>query len=150
MLALLALSSSPVALVVPAWACRLPMASPRIVMAADDGQSGKGFGPSSDSGAEERGRAILEEMRKQSSESKGSVSAPPVQADVPALGTEGSPVLGIAGFLIFAGVLSLFVGGPLWQAKGFNDDGSQPANTPSGTAPEAVPFGFAPKAPTTS
>ena len=115
----------------------------------NDDTVGKGFGQSStDKEAEDRGRALLDAMRQ----SNGATPATPAQKsiEVPeqsADATAESPILGVAGFLIFVGILSLFVGGPLWQPKGFDADGSQPADTPSGTAPVEAPFGFAPKPP---
>ena len=47
--------------------------------------------------------------------------------------------LGFAGFLIVGGIISLIVGGSLWEPKGFNEDGTPP--------PESTPaFGFVPTA----
>ena len=49
--------------------------------------------------------------------------------------------LGIAGFLILAGVISLFVGGPLWESTGMSAEDSMKA------ADSAPAFGFEPKRP---
>ena len=45
--------------------------------------------------------------------------------------------LGFAGFLILGGVVSLLVGGSLWEAKDVNADGTPPESDPA--------FGFVPK-----
>ena len=50
---------------------------------------------------------------------------------------KGQLTLGLAGFLILGGVVSLFVGGSLWEPKGFNEDGSPPEET-------SPAFGFVP------
>ena len=53
---------------------------------------------------------------------------------------KSSLTLGFAGFLIVAGIVSLVLGGSLWEPKGFNEDGSPPNDaTPA--------FGFTPKPP---
>ena len=114
------------------------------------GGGGKGFGKVDlNAAAEERGRKLLDELRAASNNDIGSDidGLDKEESLVPSTGEgEPSPVLGLAGFLILAGVISLFVGGPLWSGNGFNDDGSQPDNTPSGLAPDSPAFGFVPKA----
>ena len=99
-----------------------------------------------DSDAEERGRAALEAMRAASAD-KGYDSSLQGLQDRPAeepidpkefAEFKSKLTLGFAGFLIVGGILSLFVGGSLWEPKGFQDDGTPP--------PEDVPaFGFVPK-----
>ena len=79
---------------------------------------------------------LLEEMRAASE-----AGAPPAKAaasaappNVPAPSSEPPVLLGLAGFLILVGVASFILGGPLWEGKGFNDDGSQPEGTTTSLA----------------
>ena len=113
-----------------------------ILMAADEDTSGMGFG-NSNAEAEERGRKALEALRAASNE-KGyddtlqGLSAQPEEELVEVPQEFKSQVtLGFAGFLIVGGILSFVVGGSIWEPKGFNEDGSPPAeSTPA--------FGFVP------
>ena len=141
--ALLIASTAPSAFLVSLPAARPTLAQRNTLPVVMEDTSGKGFGkPSANAEAEARGRKMLEEMRASSSISDELDSAFDNAAEeniVPPLAEEGSspPTLGVAGFLLIAGALSLVVGGPLWEDKGSNDDGSQP-DTPA--------FGFAPTA----
>ena len=108
-----------------------------------DENAPKGFG--SNAGAEERGRKALAALREASGEKgyddtlqglKSSGEEPP--AEVPQE-FKSTVTLGFAGFLITGGILSLILGGSLWEPKGFEEDGSPPT--------ESVPaFGFVPTA----
>ena len=43
-----------------------------------------------------------------------------------------------------ASFLALFVGGPLWEPKGFNEDGSPPAEQVASSTQSTPAFGFVP------
>ena len=97
---------------------------------------------------EARGRAALEKLRDASAERgydstlQGLSDRPSAPEPTPEELSEfkSSLTLGFAGFLIVAGIVSLVLGGSLWEPKGFNEDGSPPNDaTPA--------FGFTPKPP---
>ena len=113
----------------------------------DEDTAGKGFGAPPRYDAEEaRGREALEKLRAATGE-RGYDSTLQGLQDKP---TAPEPTaeeleqfksqitLGLAGFLILGGVISLLIGGSLWEPKGANPDGSPPA------ADEPA-FGFVPK-----
>ena len=105
-----------------------------------DGDSGKGFAPQvarENADAEARGRKALEKLRAEAAAANAPPPAevPPEEVEVPEE-FKSDLTLGLAGFLILVGVVSLVVGGPLWESKQFDQD-SAPA--------EAGPaFGFVP------
>lgn len=116
--------------------------TPLIIMSSEDSTTGKGFG---DAAAEERGRKALEALREASGEKgydnslqglRSPEEEPPVEVPQE---FKSTVTLGFAGFLIVFGVISLILGGSLWEPKDFNEDGTPPAdNTPA--------FGFVPTA----
>ena len=53
-------------------------------------------------------------------------------------------VYGFAGFLILGGFISLFVGGSLWEPKGFENDGSAPMEQVASAQQASPAFGFVP------
>ena len=111
----------------------------------DETTSGVGFGAkSSYDDAEERGRKALEALKAASADKgydsslQGLQGSEETEVEVPQE-FKSTVTLGLAGFLIVAGGISLIVGGNLWEPKGFNEDGAPP--------PESAPaFGFVPTA----
>lgn len=141
--ALACLASSAVALRPALLATRPPRAC-TIVAQADDEPSdtaGVGFG---DAGAEERGRRELERMRAASGERGYDYTLQGLQdpndeqppAEVPQE-FKSTVTLGLAGFLILGGIVSIVVGGALWS------DSNEGAPPPAEDTPA---FGFVPSA----
>lgn len=126
---------------------------PRLASDPDGGQpktstAGVGFGSRRYEAEEARGRAALEKLRDASAERgydstlQGLSDRPSAPEPTPEELSEfkSSLTLGFAGFLIVAGIVSLVLGGSLWEPKGFNEDGSPPNDaTPA--------FGFTPAKP---
>lgn len=114
-----------------------------LLCAEDDSTAGRGF--SVNAAAEERGRAALEKLRAEaegSSMPKGfAAESPPAAIDPQEFEQFKSNItLGLAGFLIVAGVISLIVGGSIWEPS---DEGAPAA--------ESEPaFGFVPQTPPSS
>ena len=103
--------------------------------AEDEPKAGVGFSPEVNAAAVARGQKSLEAMRKQA----GVAPTPPPEPElyIPTQEEKNTVVYGLAGFLILAGIASLFIGGPVWESKGALEDGSAPAES-------AGLFGFAP------
>ena len=142
------LAASTQALLLPAAPHRPQMlqARARVVLEEQGKTSGQGFGTPRYAAEEERGRAALEALREASAERGYDTSLQGLQdKETPPEPTaeelnkfKSDLTLGFAGFLIIGGVAALFLGGSLWEPKGFNEDGTPPA--------ESMPaFGFAPK-----
>jgi hypothetical protein len=117
------------------WSSGASTARSLVTLQADEDTSGKGFAksPTSQDLAEARGRVALDALR-----AKNGQVAPEAEA-IPELSGEiegGSPVLGLAGFLIFIGIVSVFVGGPLWEDAKEGDSAATASNEPA--------FGFIP------
>ena len=115
---------------------------------SEEDTSGKGFGAPDYAAVEARGRAELERLKAASAE-RGYDNTLQGLQDPSQPGTpqptpkelaefQSQLTLGLAGFLIVGGVISLFIGGSLWEPKGFNEDGTPPAD-------ETPAFGFVPK-----
>jgi hypothetical protein len=127
------------------------------LMAADDDYTaGQGFGKSSansNAAAEERGRKALEALKASAGSAKGYDSSlqglrgsePEEPVEVPQE-FKDTVVYGFAGFLILGGFISLFVGGSLWEPKGFNEDGTPPSEQVASSTQSAPAFGFVPTA----
>lgn len=125
---------------------RLAIARVRSLAMAEDDTAGRGFGTPNYEAEEARGRDALEAMRAAQAD-RGYDSSLQGLRDKP-MEAEPTPeelnefksqiTLGLAGFLIVGGVLSLFVGGSLWEPKGANEDGTPPAQSEPA-------FGFVPQ-----
>lgn len=113
-----------------------------VVAQADGDSAGKGFGTSTTNKyaetttAEERGAAALAEMRKQAAEG-GPPQVPRAEPEqyIPTQKEKDTVVYGLAGFLILGGIISLLVGGSLWEAT-----------EPAPPSESAGLFGFSPTA----
>ena len=157
-LLLLCTVASSAALVIPV-APRVPVRALRacsLVAQADDDEDSAGVGfqpqpggtkPPSYAAEEERGRAYLQQLKEASAERgydytlQGLQDRPEDKSTVPEPTAEemekfkSTVTLGLAGFLIVGGVLSLVVGGSLWE----------PSEDSTSAADESPAFGFAPK-----
>ena len=155
-LLLLCTVASSAALVIPV-APRVPVRALRacsLVAQADDDEDSVGFQPQpggtkppSYAAEEERGRAYLQQLKEASAERgydytlQGLQDRPEDKSTVPEPTAEemekfkSTVTLGLAGFLIVGGVLSLVVGGSLWE----------PSEDSTSAADESPAFGFAPK-----
>ena len=147
------------ALVAPAPRLASPQRATRICMMSDEESgastgaptTGVGFGQQNQM-AEERGRKALEALRAAQGE-KGYDDS--LQGLKPRPGDEPVEVpqefkstvtLGFAGFLIIGGIVSLFVGGSLWEPKGFDESGAPPPDEVASSTQQQPAFGFVPTA----
>mmetsp|Transcript_15082 Transcript_15082/g.31734 ORF Transcript_15082/g.31734 Transcript_15082/m.31734 type:complete len:168 (+) Transcript_15082:6-509(+) len=112
------------------------------VLKAEDDGVGVGFGTSRKyTEEEERGRKALEKLRDASTEKgydsslQGLKSEDEDPVEVPEE-FKSQVILGFAGFLIVGGVISLLIGGSLWEPS----DSAPVEDTPAfGFVPKAVP-----------
>ena len=135
------------ALIMPAAVSRPHLRVRTSVVLMKDDTAGQGFGKQTvEEQAAARGREQLEALRAATAERGYDSTLQGLQDKIeePAPSPEelqqfkSQITLGLAGFLIVGGVLSLVVGGSLWEPKGFNEDGTPPVDdTPA--------FGFVPK-----
>ena len=117
-------------------------------MAEGDDTSGQGFDTKAAAAraeAEARGRQTLDRLRAENAQGNAPspVSPTPIVEEDEDDGAVAapSPILGLAGFLIFVGIAALFVGGPLWESTGMSPEDSMVQ------ADSSPAFGFVPKSP---
>ena len=110
----------------------------------------KGFDRQANAEAEERGRKALEALQASVAEKgyddslQGLRSAPAEEPVEVPQEFKDKVVYGFAGFVILGGFISLFLGGSLWEPKGFNEDGSTPSEQVASSTQATPAFGFVP------
>lgn len=112
-------------------------------IAQDQDTAPKGFAKQDNSAAVARGKKALEAMRQEANMPAPKAPSTEPEPYIPTQKEKDTVAYGLAGFLILSGVVLLFIGGPLWEAKGANEDGSAPVES-TGL------FGFAPSQPSAS
>ena len=105
----------------------------------------KGFGgvKQDNSAAVARGKKALETMRQEAGMPVPKPKSAEPEPYIPTQKEKDTVAYGLAGFFLLAGVVLLFIGGPVWESKGANEDGSAPVES-TGL------FGFAPSQPSAS
>lgn len=137
-LALLAASGASALSLPPLRLPRAQRCQPHMA-ASDEDRAGVGFGRRNYDEEEARGREALEKLRTASKEKgydsslQGLQSTQEEPVEVPKE-FKSQVILGLAGFLITGGVISLIVGGSIWEPT----DKAPAEDTPA--------FGFVPKA----
>ena len=115
-------------------------------IAQDEDTAGKGFGAVKQDNSDatllrqERGKKALEAMRLEAGAPPRKAPSSEPEPYIPTDQEKNTVAYGLAGFFILSGVVLLFIGGPVWESKGANEDGSAPVES-------AGLFGFAPASP---